>query len=106
MNCHMTRNTKPCSGYCIGVLFFVSPVQQLADSYDKLVQDLHNEQNWVSDIEQLLKDDQPVSDEAYKAQAQVEALKVSTIQQVIWTLQMLAFLLNINNCTKFPYLQT
>lgn len=55
---------------------FVSPIQQLADSYDKLVQDLHNEQNWVSDIEQLLKDDQAVSDEAYKAQSQLEALKV------------------------------
>ncbi|KAH3699002.1 hypothetical protein DPMN_073948, partial [Dreissena polymorpha] len=49
--------------------------QQLSDSHDKLVSDLHNELNWVSDVEQLLKDDQPVSEEAYKAQSQREVLK-------------------------------
>ncbi len=54
-----------------------SSPQQLADSYDRLVQDLHNELNWLSDVEQLLKDDTPVSEEAYKAQSQREALTVS-----------------------------
>lgn len=49
---------------------------RLVDSYDKLAQDLNNELNWLSDVEQLLRDDQPVSDEAYKVQGQLEAQKV------------------------------
>lgn len=46
------------------------------DSYDKLVQDLNNELNWLSDTEQLLRDEQPISDEALKVQSQLEAQKV------------------------------
>ena len=62
---------------CKGLLIYFCQ-QQLADSFDKLNQDLHNELNWLSDVEQLLKDDQPVSEEAYKAQCQREAMKVSS----------------------------
>jgi hypothetical protein len=52
-----------------------------------LVQDLHNELNWVSDVEQLLKDDQPVSEEAYKAQSQREALKVKSVFLLLFFLR-------------------
>jgi hypothetical protein len=49
----------------------------LVDSCDKLIQDLNNELNWLSDTEQLLRDDQPISDEAYKVESQLEAQRVS-----------------------------
>lgn len=48
----------------------------LVDSCDKLIQDLNNELNWLSDTEQLLRDDQPISDEAYKVKSQLEAQRV------------------------------
>lgn len=48
----------------------------LVDSCDKLIQDLNNELNWLSDTEQLLRDDQPISDEAYKVESQLEAQRV------------------------------
>ena len=48
----------------------------LVDSCDKLIQDLNNELNWLSDTEQLLRDDQPISDEAYKVKRQLEAQRV------------------------------
>jgi len=51
--------------------------QQVADSHERLVGELHGELNWLSDIEQLLRDDTPVAEEAYRAQSQREALKVS-----------------------------
>ena len=38
--------------------------------------------NWLSDVEQLLKDDQPVNEEAYKAQCQREAMKVIMYRQL------------------------
>ena len=60
--------------------------QQIADSFDKLNQDLRNEINWLSDVEQLLKDDQPVSEEAYKATCQKEAMKVC-IKTLNYTMQ-------------------
>lgn len=42
------------------------------------MQDLRNEQNRISDFEQLLKEDQQMGDEAYKVQSQLEAHKVNT----------------------------
>lgn len=50
---------------------------RFVDSFDKLNQDLNNELNWLSDIEQLLRDDQPISEEAFKVQSQMEAQKVN-----------------------------
>ncbi|KAK3581860.1 hypothetical protein CHS0354_032763 [Potamilus streckersoni] len=54
---------------------FIREAKHLSDSFEKLVQDLNNKVNWISDIDQLLKDDQPVGEEAYKVQTQLEAIK-------------------------------
>lgn len=59
------------------IMLFVTIFQgHLVDSCDKLIQDLNNELNWLSDTEQLLRDDQPISDEAYKVKSQLEAQRV------------------------------
>lgn len=49
---------------------------RLVDSYDKLGQDLNNELNWLSDVEQLLRDDHPISDDLDKVKGQLQAQKV------------------------------
>lgn len=58
------------------IMLFVIFQGHLVDSCDKLIQDLNNELNWLSDTEQLLRDDQPISDEAYKVKSQLEAQRV------------------------------
>lgn len=59
------------------IMLFVTIFQgHLVDSCDKLIQDLNNELNWLSDTEQLLRDDQPISDEAYRVKSQLEAQRV------------------------------
>lgn len=49
---------------------------RLVDSYDKLGQDLNNELNWLSDVEQLLRDDHPISDDLDKVKGHLQAQKV------------------------------
>ena len=49
------------------------------DSYDKLGQDLNNELNWLSDVEQLLRDDHPISDDLDKVKNHLQAQKVGWI---------------------------
>lgn len=49
------------------------------DSYDKLGQDLNNELNWLSDVEQLLRDDHPISDDLDKVKSHLQAQKVGWI---------------------------
>ncbi|OWF34915.1 Dystonin [Mizuhopecten yessoensis] len=63
------------SGSSLTTSLTTSDGGRLVDSYDKLAQDLNNELNWLSDVEQLLRDDQPINDEASKVQGQLDAQK-------------------------------
>ncbi|XP_046365478.2 microtubule-actin cross-linking factor 1-like isoform X10 [Haliotis rufescens] len=73
---------------------------RLADSYEKLMQDLHNEQNRISDFEQLLKEDQQMGDEAYKVQSQLEAHKAVHEEIVSHQQRMLSLVYQAEQLTE------
>lgn len=49
----------------------------MADSYDKLVEDISTQLHRLQDFEQVLKEDTQMGDEASKIQQQLQAHKVS-----------------------------